>query len=67
MDMNVYVALGCVMTYSTLLSSQMEEIEYSCEKCNGKAATVTHKFSKLPRYLQMGGDAKKFSHSLSNI
>lgn len=29
----------------------MEEIEYSCEKCNGKAATVTHKFSKLPRYL----------------
>ncbi|KAK7877936.1 hypothetical protein WMY93_031412 [Mugilogobius chulae] len=30
---------------------RMEEIEYSCEKCNGKAATVTHKFSKLPRVL----------------
>lgn len=29
--------------------SQMEEIEYSCEKCSGKSATVTHKFSKLPR------------------
>lgn len=29
---------------------QMEEIEYSCEKCSGKAATVSHKFSKLPRY-----------------
>lgn len=28
----------------------MEEIEYSCETCSGKAATVTHKFSKLPRY-----------------
>lgn len=28
----------------------MEEIEYSCEKCSGKAATVSHKFSKLPRY-----------------
>ncbi|MEQ2270434.1 Ubiquitin carboxyl-terminal hydrolase 37 [Xenotaenia resolanae] len=31
---------------------RMEEIEYSCEKCSGKSATVTHKFSKLPRYLQ---------------
>lgn len=30
---------------------RMEEIEYSCEKCNSKAATVTHKFSKLPRVL----------------
>jgi len=28
----------------------MEEIDYSCEKCNGKSATVLHKFSKLPRY-----------------
>lgn len=28
---------------------RMEEIEYACEKCNGKTATVTHKFSKLPR------------------
>ena len=35
---------------SNILLLQMEEIEYSCEKCNGKAATVTHKFSKLPRY-----------------
>ncbi|XP_067843073.1 ubiquitin carboxyl-terminal hydrolase 37 isoform X2 [Heptranchias perlo] len=26
-----------------------EEIEYSCEKCNGKSAVVTHKFSRLPR------------------
>uniref|UniRef100_A0A8C6TC74 Ubiquitin carboxyl-terminal hydrolase n=1 Tax=Neogobius melanostomus TaxID=47308 RepID=A0A8C6TC74_9GOBI len=34
---------------------RMEEIEYSCEKCNGKAATVTHKFSKLPR--RVGGKA----------
>ncbi|XP_046902732.1 ubiquitin carboxyl-terminal hydrolase 37 isoform X2 [Hypomesus transpacificus] len=28
---------------------RMEEIEYSCEKCSGKTATVTHKFSRLPR------------------
>uniref|UniRef100_A0A8V0ZGZ4 Ubiquitin carboxyl-terminal hydrolase n=1 Tax=Gallus gallus TaxID=9031 RepID=A0A8V0ZGZ4_CHICK len=25
-----------------------EEIEYSCEKCNGKSAVVTHKFNRLP-------------------
>lgn len=29
----------------------MEEIEYSCEKCSSKAATVTHKFSRLPRFV----------------
>lgn len=27
----------------------MEDLEYSCEKCNGKSATVLHKFSRLPR------------------
>ncbi|XP_053568360.1 ubiquitin carboxyl-terminal hydrolase 37 [Bombina bombina] len=30
---------------------RMEEIEYSCEKCNGKTSSVTHKFSRLPRIL----------------
>ncbi|XP_053327104.1 ubiquitin carboxyl-terminal hydrolase 37 isoform X2 [Spea bombifrons] len=30
---------------------RMEDLEYSCEKCNGKSATVTHKFSRLPRIL----------------
>ncbi|ETE71335.1 Ubiquitin carboxyl-terminal hydrolase 37 [Ophiophagus hannah] len=25
-----------------------EEIEYSCEKCSGKSALVTHKFSRFP-------------------
>ncbi|KAM4626390.1 ubiquitin carboxyl-terminal hydrolase 37 isoform 2-T2 [Discoglossus pictus] len=30
---------------------RMEDIEYSCEKCNGKNATVTHKFCRLPRVL----------------
>ncbi|XP_063285340.1 ubiquitin carboxyl-terminal hydrolase 37 isoform X2 [Pelobates fuscus] len=30
---------------------RMEDLEYSCEKCNGKSATVTHKFSRLPRVL----------------
>uniref|UniRef100_A0A8C6Y2K5 Ubiquitin carboxyl-terminal hydrolase n=1 Tax=Naja naja TaxID=35670 RepID=A0A8C6Y2K5_NAJNA len=28
-----------------------EEIEYSCEKCSGKSALVTHKFSRFPRVL----------------
>lgn len=64
--MDIYVPLGCVTTYWTLFSFQMEEIEYSCEKCNGKAATVTHKFSKLPRYLQTSGGTMTFSHSPSN-
>ncbi|XP_077304011.1 ubiquitin carboxyl-terminal hydrolase 37 isoform X1 [Lithobates pipiens] len=30
---------------------RMEDLEYSCEKCNGKSATVIHKFSRLPRVL----------------
>ncbi|KAG8432268.1 hypothetical protein GDO86_016782 [Hymenochirus boettgeri] len=30
---------------------RMEDLEYSCEKCRGKSATVTHKFSRLPRVL----------------
>nr|XP_033800407.1 ubiquitin carboxyl-terminal hydrolase 37 [Geotrypetes seraphini]XP_033800408.1 ubiquitin carboxyl-terminal hydrolase 37 [Geotrypetes seraphini]XP_033800409.1 ubiquitin carboxyl-terminal hydrolase 37 [Geotrypetes seraphini] len=30
---------------------RMEEIEYSCEKCNGKCAIVMHKFNRLPRVL----------------
>ncbi|XP_078535361.1 ubiquitin carboxyl-terminal hydrolase 37 isoform X1 [Lissotriton helveticus] len=28
-----------------------EEIDYSCEKCNGKSASVMHKFNRLPRIL----------------
>ncbi|KAM8934045.1 ubiquitin carboxyl-terminal hydrolase 37 [Pelodytes ibericus] len=30
---------------------RMEDLEYCCEKCNGKSATVIHKFSRLPRVL----------------
>ncbi|KAM4698023.1 ubiquitin carboxyl-terminal hydrolase 37 isoform 1-T1 [Rhinophrynus dorsalis] len=30
---------------------RMEDLEYSCEKCNGKSASVMHKFSRLPRVL----------------
>ncbi|XP_072556239.1 ubiquitin carboxyl-terminal hydrolase 37 [Paramormyrops kingsleyae] len=40
---------------------RMEEIEYSCEKCSGKAATVTHKFSKLPRVLIL--HLKRYSYN----
>lgn len=40
---------------------RMEEIEYSCEKCNGKTATVTHKFSKLPRVLIL--HLKRYSYN----
>ncbi|XP_076858556.1 ubiquitin carboxyl-terminal hydrolase 37 isoform X2 [Brachyhypopomus gauderio] len=40
---------------------RMEEIEYSCEKCNGKAATVTHKFSRLPRVLIL--HLKRYSYN----
>uniref|UniRef100_A0A8C6T917 Ubiquitin specific peptidase 37 n=1 Tax=Neogobius melanostomus TaxID=47308 RepID=A0A8C6T917_9GOBI len=43
----------------------MEEIEYSCEKCNGKAATVTHKFSKLPRVLILHLKRYSFNAQLS--
>ncbi|KAK2141759.1 hypothetical protein LSH36_1047g00005 [Paralvinella palmiformis] len=28
-----------------------EQVDYTCEKCGGKEATVQHKFSKLPRVL----------------
>ncbi|KAM3862486.1 ubiquitin carboxyl-terminal hydrolase 37 [Diretmus argenteus] len=44
---------------------RMEEIEYSCEKCNGKAAKVTHKFSKLPRVLILHLKRYSFNAQLS--
>ncbi|XP_061579846.1 ubiquitin carboxyl-terminal hydrolase 37 isoform X1 [Cololabis saira] len=44
---------------------RMEEIEYSCEKCNGKVATVTHKFSKLPRVLILHLKRYSFNAQLS--
>ncbi|XP_034041983.1 ubiquitin carboxyl-terminal hydrolase 37 [Thalassophryne amazonica] len=44
---------------------RMEEIEYSCEKCNGNAATVTHKFSKLPRVLILHLKRYSFNAQLS--
>ncbi|XP_073329356.1 ubiquitin carboxyl-terminal hydrolase 37 isoform X3 [Pagrus major] len=44
---------------------RMEEIEYSCEKCNGKAATVMHKFSKLPRVLILHLKRYSFNAQLS--
>ncbi|KAL2081526.1 hypothetical protein ACEWY4_023379 [Coilia grayii] len=40
---------------------RMEEIEYSCEKCSGKAAMVTHKFSRLPRVLIL--HLKRYSYN----
>ncbi|KAJ8403514.1 hypothetical protein AAFF_G00352860 [Aldrovandia affinis] len=40
---------------------RMEEIEYSCEKCSGKSANVTHKFSKLPRVLIL--HLKRYSYN----
>ncbi|XP_063069567.1 ubiquitin carboxyl-terminal hydrolase 37 [Engraulis encrasicolus] len=40
---------------------RMEEIEYSCEKCSSKAATVTHKFSRLPRVLIL--HLKRYSYN----
>uniref|UniRef100_A0A4W5P2M7 Ubiquitin carboxyl-terminal hydrolase n=1 Tax=Hucho hucho TaxID=62062 RepID=A0A4W5P2M7_9TELE len=44
---------------------RMEEIEYSCEKCNRKAATVTHKFSRLPRVLILHLKRYSFNAQLS--
>uniref|UniRef100_A0A8C3G808 Ubiquitin carboxyl-terminal hydrolase n=1 Tax=Cyclopterus lumpus TaxID=8103 RepID=A0A8C3G808_CYCLU len=44
---------------------RMEEIEYSCEKCNGKSATVMHKFSKLPRVLILHLKRYSFNAQLS--
>ncbi|XP_062861616.1 ubiquitin carboxyl-terminal hydrolase 37 isoform X2 [Trichomycterus rosablanca] len=38
-----------------------EEIEYSCEKCDGKSGTVTHKFSRLPRVLIL--HLKRYSYN----
>ncbi|KAJ8351649.1 hypothetical protein SKAU_G00231250 [Synaphobranchus kaupii] len=40
---------------------RVEEIEYSCETCYGKSATVTHKFSKLPRVLIL--HLKRYSYN----
>ncbi|XP_051786559.1 ubiquitin carboxyl-terminal hydrolase 37 isoform X2 [Erpetoichthys calabaricus] len=40
---------------------RMEEIEYSCEKCSGKSASVSHKFSKLPRILIL--HLKRYSYN----
>ncbi|XP_074857604.1 ubiquitin carboxyl-terminal hydrolase 37 [Carettochelys insculpta] len=42
-----------------------EEIEYSCEKCNGKAAVVTHKFNRLPRVLILHLKRYSFNVALS--
>lgn len=44
---------------------RMEEIEYSCEKCSGKSATVTHKFSRLPRVLILHLKRYSFNAQLS--
>ncbi|XP_056289419.1 ubiquitin carboxyl-terminal hydrolase 37 isoform X2 [Pseudoliparis swirei] len=44
---------------------RMEEIDYSCEKCNGKSATVLHKFSKLPRVLILHLKRYSFNAQLS--
>ncbi|XP_028991797.1 ubiquitin carboxyl-terminal hydrolase 37 [Betta splendens] len=44
---------------------RMEEIEYCCEKCNGKTATVTHKFSRLPRVLILHLKRYSFNAQLS--
>ncbi|XP_052004409.1 ubiquitin carboxyl-terminal hydrolase 37 [Xyrauchen texanus] len=40
---------------------RIEEIEYSCEKCSGKTATVSHKFSRLPRVLIL--HLKRYSYN----
>ncbi|XP_075465780.1 ubiquitin carboxyl-terminal hydrolase 37 isoform X3 [Ascaphus truei] len=44
---------------------RMEDIEYSCEKCNGKSATVMHKFSRLPRVLILHLKRYSFNVALS--
>ncbi|XP_035995609.1 ubiquitin carboxyl-terminal hydrolase 37-like isoform X2 [Fundulus heteroclitus] len=44
---------------------RMEEIEYSCETCSRKSATVTHKFSKLPRVLILHLKRYSFNATLS--
>ncbi|XP_077129309.1 ubiquitin carboxyl-terminal hydrolase 37 isoform X1 [Ranitomeya variabilis] len=42
-----------------------EDLEYSCEKCNGKSAVVVHKFSCLPRVLILHLKRYSFNVSLS--
>uniref|UniRef100_A0ABM5F7M1 Ubiquitin carboxyl-terminal hydrolase n=1 Tax=Pogona vitticeps TaxID=103695 RepID=A0ABM5F7M1_9SAUR len=42
-----------------------EEIEYSCEKCSGKSALVTHKFSRFPRVLILHLKRYSFNVALS--
>uniref|UniRef100_A0A663MZT4 Ubiquitin carboxyl-terminal hydrolase n=1 Tax=Athene cunicularia TaxID=194338 RepID=A0A663MZT4_ATHCN len=42
-----------------------EEIEYSCEKCSGKSAVVTHKFNRLPRVLILHLKRYSFNVALS--
>ncbi|XP_006036518.1 ubiquitin carboxyl-terminal hydrolase 37 isoform X1 [Alligator sinensis] len=42
-----------------------EEIEYSCEKCNGKSAIVAHKFNRLPRVLILHLKRYSFNVALS--
>lgn len=42
-----------------------EDLEYSCEKCNGKSAVVMHKFSRLPRVLILHLKRYSFNVALS--
>ncbi|XP_018408084.1 PREDICTED: ubiquitin carboxyl-terminal hydrolase 37 [Nanorana parkeri] len=44
---------------------RMEDLEYSCEKCNGKSATVIHKFSRLPKVLILHLKRYSFNVTLS--
>ncbi|XP_036611077.1 ubiquitin carboxyl-terminal hydrolase 37 [Trichosurus vulpecula] len=42
-----------------------EELEYSCEKCDGKSAVVAHKFNRLPRVLILHLKRYSFNVALS--
>lgn len=42
-----------------------EEIEYCCERCSGKYAVVSHKFSRLPRVLVLHLKRYSFNVALS--
>ncbi|KAM6984899.1 ubiquitin carboxyl-terminal hydrolase 37 [Aplochiton taeniatus] len=44
---------------------RMEEIEYSCDKCSAKTATVKHTFSRLPRVLILHLKRYSFNAQLS--
>ncbi|KAM9305045.1 ubiquitin carboxyl-terminal hydrolase 37 [Gastrophryne carolinensis] len=44
---------------------RMEDLEYSCEKCNGKSATVIHKFSRLPRQVVLILHLKRYSFNVA--